>query len=251
VSALSFRGVGFAYPDTGSGKTAPAALTEVSFDVEPGEVMLVVGASGSGKSTLLRTANGLVPHTSGGRFGGDVIAFGRSTRSHHPRELADVVGFVAQDPEAQTVVDHVERDLAFVLENLGYSQEAMRRRVEEMLDALGIAHLRDRDPSTLSGGERQRCAIAGALAAAPSALVLDEPTSQLDPQGADDVLGALTRLNADLGTTVLLAEHRLERAAPLADRAVLVEGGRVGPVASPGPPSSRASDGCSAGTRRR
>ena len=233
MSALSFRGVGFAYPETGSGKTPQPALTDVSFDVEPGEVMLVVGASGSGKSTLLRTANGLVPHTSGGRFGGDVIAFGRSTRSHHPRELADVVGFVAQDPEAQTVVDHVERDLAFVLENLGYSQEAMRRRVEEMLDALGIAHLRDRDPSTLSGGERQRCAIAGALAAAPSALVLDEPTSQLDPQGADDVLGALTRLNADLGTTVLLAEHRLERSAPLADRAVLVEGGRVGPVASP------------------
>ena len=99
----------------------------------------------------------------------------------------------------------------------------MRRRVEEALDALGIAHLRDRDPATLSGGERQRCAIAGALAAAPSALVLDEPTSQLDPQGADDVLGALVRLNADLGTTVVLAEHRLERAAPLADRAVLVD----------------------------
>ena len=228
MSALSFRAVAFAYPDAGR-----PALDDVSLEVEPGEVMLVVGASGSGKSTLLRTANGLVPHTSGGRFGGDVIAFGRSTRSHHPRELADVVGFVAQDPEAQTVVDHVERDLAFVLENLGYSQEAMRRRVEETLDALGIAHLRDRDPTTLSGGERQRCTIAGALAAAPSALVLDEPTSQLDPQGADDVLAALTRLNADLGTTVLLAEHRLERAAPLADRAVLVEGGRVGVAASP------------------
>ncbi len=126
------------------------------------------------------------------------------------------------------MVDHVERDLAFVLENLGFSQEAMRRRVEEVLDALGIAHLRDRDPSTLSGGERQRCAIAAALAAGPQALVLDEPTSQLDPQGADDVLAALVRLNHDLGTTVVLAEHRLERAAPLADRAVLVDDGRVG-----------------------
>ena len=188
----------------------------------------MLGASGSGKSTLLRAMNGLVPHTSGGRFGGDVVVFGRSTRSHHPRELADVVGFVAQDPEAQFVVDHVERDLAFVLENLGFSPEAMRRRVEEVLDALGIAHLRDRDPSTLSGGERQRCAIAGALAAAPQALVLDEPTSQLDPQGADDVLAALARLNDDLGTTVVLAEHRLERAAPLADRAVLVDDGAVG-----------------------
>ena len=213
----------FAYPDR-----AGAALRDVDLEVAPGELLLVVGSSGSGKSTLLRAANGLVPHTSGGRFGGDVVVFGRSTRSHHPRELADVVGFVAQDPESQFVVDHVERDIAFVLENLGFSQEAMRRRVEEVLDALGIAHLRDRDPATLSGGERQRCAIAGALAAGPQALVLDEPTSQLDPQGADDVLAALVRLNHDLGTTVVLAEHRLERAAPLADRAVLVDGGRVG-----------------------
>jgi energy-coupling factor transport system ATP-binding protein len=182
---------------------------------------------------LLRCANGLVPHSSGGRFSGDVVAFGRSTRSHHPRELADVVGFVGQDPEAQFVVDHVEHDVAFVLENLGVPEQAMRRRVEETLDALGIAHLRDRSPSTLSGGERQRAAIAGALAAAPSALVLDEPTSQLDPQGADDVLAAVSRLNADLGTTVLVAEHRLERAAPLADRAVVVEDGRVASPASP------------------
>ncbi len=220
VSAISFRDVSFAYPDA-----TGAALRGADLDVTPGELLLVLGASGSGKSTLLRAMNGLVPHTSGGRFGGDVVVFGRSTRSHHPRELADVVGFVAQDPESQSVVDHVERDLAFVLENLGFSPEAMRRRVEEVLDALGIAHLRDRDPSTLSGGERQRCAIAGALAAGPQALVLDEPTSQLDPQGADDVLAALVRLNHDLGTTVVLAEHRLERAAPLADRAVLVDGG--------------------------
>jgi energy-coupling factor transport system ATP-binding protein len=162
------------------------------------------------------------------------VVFGRSTRSHHPRELADVVGFVSQDPESQFVVDHVEHDLAFVLENLGFSPEAMRRRVEETLDALGIAHLRDRDPATLSGGERQRCVIAGALAAAPSALVLDEPTSQLDPQGADDVLAALTRLNTDLGTTIVVAEHRLERAAPLADRAVLVANRRVALPGAPG-----------------
>jgi energy-coupling factor transport system ATP-binding protein len=228
VSAISVANVSFAYPDA-----SRAALHDANLDVHPSELLLVIGASGSGKSTLLRTVNGLVPHASGGRFGGDVFVFGRSTRTHHPRDCADVVGFVAQDPESQSVVDNVERDIAFVLENLGFTQEAMRRRVEEVLDALGIAHLRDRDPSTLSGGERQRCAIAGALAAAPAALVLDEPTSQLDPQGADDVLHALSRLNTDLGTTVVLAEHRLERAAPIADRAVLVEGGRVGAAASP------------------
>jgi energy-coupling factor transport system ATP-binding protein len=221
MSAVSYSGVSFGYPD------GPLALDGVDLEVLAGEILLVVGSSGSGKSTLLRAANGLVPHSTGGRFAGDVVAFGRSIRSHKPRELADVVGFVHQDPEAQFVVDRVEADVAFVLENLGLPDEAMRRRVEEVLDALGIAHLRDRNPVTLSGGERQRAAIAGALAAAPDALVLDEPTSQLDPQGAEDVFAAVGRLNADLGTTVLLAEHRLERAAPLADRAVVLAGGRI------------------------
>ncbi len=227
MTAISWQQVGFAYPD------GPVVLDAVDLEVEAGEVMLIVGNSGSGKSTLLRTTNGLVPHSSGGRFRGEVVAFGRSIRSSKPRDLADVVGFVNQDPEAQFVVDHVEHDLAFVLENLGTDQATMRRRVEEVLDALGIAHLRDRSPATLSGGEKQRCAIAGALAAAPAALVLDEPTSMLDPQGADDVLAAIGRLNDDLGTTVFMAEHRLERAAPMADRAVLIEGGTL---ASSGPP---------------
>jgi energy-coupling factor transporter ATP-binding protein EcfA2 len=228
VSGLTYRRVTYAYPDGGP------ALSDAELSVAEGEVVLVVGASGSGKSTLLRAANGLVPHTTGGRFGGEVVAFGRSTRDHRPRDLADVVGFVHQDPEAQFVVDQVEGDVAFVLENLGMAADAMRRRVEEVLDALAIAHLRDRSPATLSGGERQRAAIAGALAAAPAALVLDEPTSQLDPQGAEDVLAAVARLSADLGTTVLLSEHRLERAAPLADRAVLLEGGRI---EADGPPA--------------
>jgi energy-coupling factor transport system ATP-binding protein len=151
----------------------------------------------------------------------------RSTRDHAPRDLADRVGFVHQDPEAHFVVDRVEGDVAFVLENLGIDPAAMRRRVEEVLDALAIAHLRDRSASTLSGGERQRVAIAGALAAGPSVLLLDEPTSELDPQGAEDVLAAVARLNDDLGTTVLLVEHRLERAASLCHRAVLLERGAV------------------------
>ena len=228
MSALSFCGVTFEYPD------GPRALDGLDLEVAEGALLLVAGASGSGKSTMLRAANGLVPHATGGRFGGEARAFGRSTRDHKPRDLCDVIGFVHQDPEAQFVADRVEADIAFVLENLGLGQSAMRRRVEEVLDALGIASLRDRSPSTLSGGEQQRCAIAGALAAAPRALVLDEPTSQLDPQGAEDVLGAIARLNADLGTTVLIAEHRLDRAAPIAEHAALVEAGRVVASGEPG-----------------
>jgi len=243
VSALEYRGFGFGYPD------GPLAVECVDLEVHPGEILLVVGSSGSGKSTLLRAANGIVPHSTGGRFAGEVVAFGRSTRTHRPRELADVVGFVHQDPEAQFVVDRVEADVAFVLENLGLPHEVMRRRVEEVLDALGIADLRDRNPATLSGGERQRCAIAGVLAAAPSAIVLDEPTSQLDPQGAEAVLATVGRLNADLGTTILVAEHRLERAAPFADRALVMETGRVG--AGPDRPGPVVADypGASAVTR--
>jgi energy-coupling factor transporter ATP-binding protein EcfA2 len=226
---ISYRSVAFAYPD------GPTAVADLDLDIADGSMTLVVGGSGSGKSTVLRMVNGLVPHTSGGRFSGDVEVGGRSIRNARPRDLADLVGFVHQDPEAQFVVDQVEGDVAFSLENLGVDPESMRRRVEEVLDALGIAHLRHRSPSTLSGGERQRAAIAGALATAPQVLVLDEPTSELDPQGAEDVLAAVQRLNLDLGTTVLLAEHRLERAAHLVDNAVVLASGKV--VAS-GAPSS-------------
>jgi energy-coupling factor transporter ATP-binding protein EcfA2 len=150
---LAWQGVGYAYPDR------PPSLGPIDLEVQGGDVVLVVGDSGSGKSTFLRTANGLVPHSSGGRFAGTVIVGGRSTASHRPRDLADVVGFVHQTPEAQFVVDHVEHDIAFVLENLGTDATTMRRRVEEVLDALGVAHLRDRSPATLSGGERQRAGL--------------------------------------------------------------------------------------------
>ncbi len=229
MSILEYHNVGFRFDAGGA-----IALHNVSLEITDGEFVLVIGSSGSGKSTLLRAANGIVPHTTGGEFSGEVTVADRSTRFHKPRELIDAVGFVHQDPEAQFVVDQVEADIAFALENLGLTATAMRRRVEEVLDALGIAHLRDRSPATLSGGERQRVAIAGAVAAAPRVLVCDEPTSQLDPQGAEDVLGAIARLNADLGTTILIAEHRLDRCAPLADRAIIMQAGSVITDAAPG-----------------
>ncbi|MDP9310327.1 MAG: energy-coupling factor ABC transporter ATP-binding protein, partial [Chloroflexota bacterium] len=187
------------------------ALVDLSLCIDEGDFVLVMGASGSGKSTFLRCINGLVPHFYGGQWGGQVRVAGRDTRRNDPRQLADVVGFVFQDPEAQMVVEVVEDELVFGMENLGISPQIMRRRVEEVLDQLEIAHLRRRRVTTLSGGERQRVAIAAVLAMQPKVLVLDEPTSQLDPHTAEEVLTALQKLNADLGLTIVLSEHRLER----------------------------------------
>src|SRR5204862_5517954 len=163
----------------------------------------------------------------GGTFSGRVFASGRDTLMHPPRRLADVVAFVPQDPAASFVVDRVEDEIAYGMENLGVDPAHMRRRIEEMLDLLDIEPLRDRSVRDLSGGERQRVAIAAAMAAGPRILVLDEPTSQLDPQGAEDVLAALQRLVHDHGMTVLLAEHRLERVAGWVDVAIGFDGGRV------------------------
>jgi energy-coupling factor transport system ATP-binding protein len=215
---IHFEQVSYSYP-----KADRPVLHDLSLTICEGEFMLVVGASGSGKSTFLRCINGLVPHFYGGRFAGRVRVAGWDTRAAEPRDLADVVGFVFQDPEAQMVVEVVEDELVFGLENLGIAPQVMRRRVEEVLDQLEIAHLRRRRVATLSGGERQRVAIASVLAMQPQVLVLDEPTSQLDPHTAEEVLTALQKINADLGLTIVLSEHRLERVVQYADRMIVFE----------------------------
>ncbi|MEO8292824.1 MAG: ATP-binding cassette domain-containing protein [Actinomycetota bacterium] len=220
--ALALSEVSFTYPEG----EAPA-LADVTLEVPEGIFALATGPTGAGKSTLLRTANGLVPHFTGGTFAGRVRVAGRDTLAHAPRELADTVAFVPQDPAASFVLDRVEDELAYGMENLAVPPERMRRRVEEMLDLLGIEPLRDRSVRSISGGERQRVAIGAALAAGPRVLVLDEPTSQLDPQGAEDVMAALQRLVHDHGMTVLLAEHRLERVAGFVDMAIGVTDGSV------------------------
>jgi energy-coupling factor transport system ATP-binding protein len=224
---IEFSDVTFAYPDS-----APV-LRGIDLLIGEGELCLVVGTTGSGKSTLLRAVNGLVPHFTGGRLGGEVRVGGRSTRTHPPRELADLVGVVGQNPSASFVTDVVEDELAYTMENLGIAPSAMRRRVEDTLDLLGLHELRQRPLSTLSGGQQQRVAIGAVLTASPRVLVLDEPTSALDPAAAEEVLAALTRLVHDLGMTVVLAEHRLERVVPFADRTVLVRGGGAPPVTGP------------------
>jgi energy-coupling factor transport system ATP-binding protein len=220
--ALRYDDVTFTYPD----ESAPALL-HVDVVIPEGAFALAIGPTGAGKSTFLRAANGLVPHFTGGTFHGRVTVDGRDTRREPPRRLADAVAFVPQDPAASFVLDRVEDELAYGMENLGVDPRMMRRRVEEMLDLLDIAPLRDRSLRTLSGGERQRVAIAAALAAGPRLLVLDEPTSQLDPQGAENVMAALQRLVHDHGITVLLAEHRLERVAGWVDLALGFDAGIV------------------------
>lgn len=212
AAIINVNDLTYAWPDH-----ADPILHAIDWQIQRGELALLIGRSGSGKSTLLRSLNGLVPHFSGGTFGGNVAINGLDTRTVPPRELARHVGFVFQDPEAQLLTTRVVDDIAFSLEQLGVPKETMRKRVEEMLDLVGVAHLRDRDPSSLSGGERQRVAIASALALHPDVLVLDEPTSQLDPWSAEAVIAALTRMNEDLGLTIVMAEHRLERILAHAD----------------------------------
>ncbi|MCP3758155.1 ABC transporter ATP-binding protein [Streptomyces sp. TBY4] len=220
---------------TYEGAAAPS-LSHADFTLPEGELTLLVGPSGVGKSTLLGAVSGLVPHFTGGTLQGRVTVAGRDTRTHKPRELADVVGTVGQDPLAHFVTDVVEDELAYGMESLGLPPSVMRRRVEETLDLLGLNELRDRPIATLSGGQQQRVAIGSVLTPHPKVLVLDEPTSALDPAAAEEVLAVLQRLVHDLGTTVLMAEHRLERVVQYADQVLLLPSPGAPPVL--GTPSS-------------
>lgn len=219
------------------GGGATFALREVDLDVAPG-MLLVAGSSGGGKSTLLRVLNGLVPHFHGGTISGSVTVAGLDVLRTPTRVLARHVGFVFQDPEAQLLGGTVEREVAFGLENLAVPRAQMRARVEEALAVCGIEALRGRAVATLSGGERQRVAVASTVAMGTAILALDEPTAQLDAEGAAAVVG-LIRARADAGVAVVVAEHRLERLLAVADRLAGVEGGRL---RGPGPVRDLAAD---------
>jgi energy-coupling factor transporter ATP-binding protein EcfA2 len=222
------RGLSYTYPE-GDG----AALADVDLELQPGSFTVLAGSSGSGKSTLLRALCGLVPHFHGGEVSGELEVGGESVRDHGPGDLAAVCGTVFQDPETQVVMGGVRAELSLAPEHLGESPAAVARAVEEVALALGIAHLLDRRTDSLSGGELQRVAIAAALVHRPALLLLDEPTSQLDPVAGDELIWMLRRLNEEWGTAVVVAEHRLERCLPAADRVVAMEQGRIACDAAP------------------
>ncbi len=223
---IELRGITFGYAGT-------TVLDGIDLTLEEGELVVVSGRTGVGKSTLLGVVTGLVPRFTGGELTGTVLLDGVDVTRTPPRERAALVGYVGQDPAAGFVTDTVEEELAYGMEQLGLAPDTMRRRVEETLDLLGIAELRHRDLRTLSGGQQQRVAVGSVLTMHPRVLVLDEPTSALDPTAAEDVLATVTRLVHDLGLTVILAEHRLERVVPFADRICLLTGDGGVRVADP------------------
>ncbi len=222
MSVLRLRGVSYRYPGA-----AADALRDVGVEVAAGEFCVLAGLSGSGKSTLLRAAAGLVPHFHGGTFGGSVTVGGLDTREHAPADIGALAGTLLQDPETQVIMSTVRAELALALENRGQGASAVARAVEETSLALGIAGLLDRSTAELSGGELQRVALAAALVSRPALVLLDEPTSQLDPVAGDELIWQLRRLNQESDTAVLLVEHRLERCLAAADRVIVLADGAI------------------------
>jgi energy-coupling factor transporter ATP-binding protein EcfA2 len=225
---ISFRNVSLIYPNSQT-----TVFEDVTFEVGEGEFVLLIGSTGIGKSSALKLMNGLVPHHTGGILSGDIQVNGISTRGVRPGELAHLIGIVGQNPINGFVTDIVEEEIAFAMEALAIPEAAMRKRVEEVLDLLALTPLRTRAIASLSGGEQQRVAIGSALVMNPKILLLDEPTSALDPVAAEEVLAILQRIVHDIGVTVVIAEHRLERVIHYADRIIHI--GNDGSVVA-GPP---------------
>ena len=216
------RGLTYSYPQGGC-----EALRGVSLELGAGEFAVLAGRSASGKSTLLRAACGLVPHFHGGEIEGEVGVAGIDAIASGPGELAAAVGYVAQDPETQVVSTTVAAEIELPLEMRGDPPASRARAVEEVALALAIPHLLGRTVDTLSGGELQRVALAAALVTRPRLVLLDEPTSQLDPVAGDELIWLLRRLNEEWGVAVLLAEHRLERCLAAADRVIAMDSGAI------------------------
>jgi len=211
---------------TYAGRTEPS-IQDVSITIEKGEFVVLTGPSGCGKTTLCRCFNGLVPHFYGGKLEGELVAAGLKVTEHPISELALHVGLVFQNPENQLFALSVEKDVAFGLENIGMPRDKIRERVDWSLEMAGIQDLRDRAPHELSGGQQQRVAIASVLAMQPEIMVLDEPTSFLDPLGAQTIFEVISKLNKQLSITVILVEHRLDLASKYANHVIIMDEGKV------------------------
>ena len=203
------------------------ALKNINLKIDEGEIVLLTGPSGCGKSTLLRAINGLIPHFYPGEYRGRVIVHGKIVSETPVYEMAKIVGMVFQNPENQLFASTVEREIVFGLENLHLSREEINKRLNNVLKLLNIEHLRNRPPFELSGGQQQKVAIASVIALQPKVLILDEPTSNLDPLSAIEILQTVLMLRKKLGITVIIVEHRLELVSPIVDRIVIMKNGRI------------------------
>jgi energy-coupling factor transporter ATP-binding protein EcfA2 len=222
MAVIETKGLAYTYP----GGTKPS-ISDVSISVEKGDFVLITGPSGCGKTTLCRCFNGLIPHFYQGELEGEITVSGKDVTKHQTSEMAKHVGLVFQNPENQLFALSIEKDVAFGLENLGFSREEMRKRVDWALNLTGIDDLRERSPHEVSGGQQQRVAIAAVLAMQPEIIVLDEPTSFLDPLSAEKIFVVIHDLNQRLGITVVLVEHRLDLTAKYANHIIIMDQGRV------------------------
>ncbi|MBX5320820.1 MAG: ATP-binding cassette domain-containing protein [Candidatus Bathyarchaeota archaeon] len=222
MAIIETRNLTYTYPGA-----AWPAIKDVSIKIEKGEFALITGPSGCGKTTLCRCFNGLIPHFYQGELQGEIMVAGLRVQEHPIYEMATHVGLVFQNPENQLFALSVEKDVAFGLENLGTPREEIRKRVDWALELTGIYELRERTPTELSGGQQQRVAIASVLAMQPEVIVLDEPTSFLDPLGAKKIFEVIYELNRKLGITVVLVEHRLDLTAKYADHIIIMDDGKV------------------------
>lgn len=222
MAIIETKNLAYTYP----GASRPS-ITDVSIKVEKGDFVLITGPSGCGKTTLCRCFNGLIPHFYQGQLSGEIVVAGEDVTKHQTHELAKHVGLVFQNPENQLFALSIEKDVAFGLENLGYSRTEMRERVDWALNLAGIYDIRERSPHEVSGGQQQRVAIAAVLAMQPEIIVLDEPTSFLDPLSAAKIFEVIHDLNQRLGTTVVLVEHRLDLTARYANHIIIMDDGKV------------------------
>jgi len=222
MTIIETKNLSYTYP----GATKPS-ITDITTKVEKGEFVLITGPSGCGKTTLCRCFNGLIPHFYQGELKGEITVAGMNTAKHQTHEMAKSVGLVFQNPENQLFALSIEKDVAFGLENLGFPREEMRKRVEWALKLTNIYDLRERSPHEVSGGQQQRVAIAAVLAMQPEIIVLDEPTSFLDPLSAERIFEVIHDLNQKLGITVVLVEHRLDLTAKYADHIIIMDEGKI------------------------